>query len=283
MRTGTGLFTNVLCGDPSTNPVIAEAQYLTRMLRLYLWGRNSYSAFLADTFATRADFVRFSRGWVEAYLERTRQRWSSCRHLVLKNPEMTPLFPELHELVEESKFLVIVRDPRDTVASMMEVATKQKALGRRTALTEMGDDARRFARFYNSYYERCLTRDFDGIRDVTLFLKYEDLILHTGTALRTIEDFTGLRATQFDPSATGARTARPSDERKEDRFFAPWITEVTGGPISAARIGRFSKALTPDKVAVIERNCADLMARFGYPCSDSIVPKPTPRRPPDGD
>ena len=116
MRTGTGLLTNVLCSDPSTNPVIAEAQYLTRMLRLYLWGRNSYSAFLADTFATREDFVRFSRGWVEAYLERTRQRWSPCRHLVLKNPEMTPLFPELHDLVEESKFLVIVRDPRDTVA-----------------------------------------------------------------------------------------------------------------------------------------------------------------------
>ena len=39
MRTGTTLLQSILCGDGATNPLIPEAQWLARLLFLFLYGR----------------------------------------------------------------------------------------------------------------------------------------------------------------------------------------------------------------------------------------------------
>ena len=168
MRTGTGLLTSILCSDPSTNPKIGEVQYLTRMVGSYRWGKQVFSEFLGDTFETPDDFKQFNQHWLGDYLKRTRERFAPCTHLVLKNPEMTQVFPEVHELIDDVKFLVMIRDPRDTIVSIMEVARKQLEAGQKTQFTEMRNDMQQMSTLYGSYYERLLRKPIPSLKKYTV-------------------------------------------------------------------------------------------------------------------
>lgn len=264
MRSGTTVLTAILCTDPSTNPLIAEPQYLTGMMRLYRWGKRNFPAFLEDTFSSTDEFGAFSRKWIRDYLERTSLRWSPCRNLVLKNPELTMFFADIHALISDARFLVMIRDPRDTVASIMEVARRQQEAGETTNLTQMQGKAKRLATFYNAYYRSVLSEDFARSGAPALFLKYEDLILDLERTLNKIERFSGLTVRTFDPAVEWRRTNRDYASLKSDPFFGPWITELHGKPLSDRGVGRFRERLTAEQIAVIEQECGEVFQRFGY-------------------
>lgn len=264
MRSGTSLLTSILCSDPSTNPLINEVQYLTRMVQSYRWGKRYFNAYLSDTFETQDDFRQFSQDCIGNYLNRTQERFSPCTHLVLNNPEMTPLFPEVDELVDDARFLVIIRDPRDTIASMNEVAKKLRKAGQGTNLTNMQNDMKQLSSHYKSYFDRLLSKDFTNLRKEIMFLKYENLVLNVSGTVEKIAQFTTLPLTEFDPDADWLRSSRAYEQQNADPFFAPWRTELRGKPISSQGIGRFRERLTHDQVAMIEHECADLLRRFGY-------------------
>lgn len=272
MRTGKSLLTSILCSDPSTNPMIAEVQYLTQMVSSYRWGRKFFTESLSDTFETPDDFKQFNQHWVGDYLKRTRERFSPCTHLVLKNPEMTPLFPEVHELVDDAKFLVLIRDPRDTIASIMEVARKQLEAGQKTKFTKMRNDMKQMSTHYRSYYVRLFSDELTDLRRETLCLRYEDLVLNFSDTVEKIARFTDLRLTDFDPDAGWRRSSINSEQRKDSAVLSPWRTELRGKPVSSQRIGRFRERLTRDQVAIIERECAAYLRGFGYQATAGPIP-----------
>lgn len=272
MRTGTSLLTSILCSDPSTNPMIAEVQYLTQMVGSYRWGKKFFTEFLSDTFETPDDFKQFNQHWVGDYLKRTRERFSPCTHLVLKNPQMTRYFPEVHELIDDAKFLVIVRDPRDTIVSIMEVARKQMEAGQETIYTKMRNDMKQMSIYYGSYYAPIFNRSIPSLKRNTLLLRYEDLVSDVSGVVAEIARFTGLRLTDFDPDAEWRRSSIDSERRKDSPVLSPWRTELRGKPISSQRIGRFRERLTRDQVAIIERECADYFRGFGYQATTGPIP-----------
>ncbi len=272
MRTGTALLASILCSDPSANPMIAEVQYLTQMVRSYRWGKKFFTEFLNDTFETPDDFKQFNQHWVGDYLKRTRERFSPCTHLVLKNPEMTRMFPEVHELIDDAKFLVIVRDPRDTIVSIMEVARKQLEAGQKTELTEIRNDMKQMSILYISYYARFFENFVPSLKINTLLLRYEDLVSDVSGVVAEIARFTDLRLTDFDPDADWRRTSINYERRKDNPVLSPWRTELLGKPISSQAIGRFRERLTRDQVAIIERECAVLLRGFGYQAATGPIP-----------
>ena len=272
MRTGTSLLTSILCSDPSTNPMIAEVQYLTQMVGSYRWGKQFFTESLSDTFETPDDFKQFNQHWVGDYLKRTRERFSPCTHLVLKNPQMTRYFPEVHELIDDAKFLVIVRDPRDTIVSIMEVARKQMEAGQETIYTKMRNDMKQMSIYYGSYYAPIFNRSIPSLKRNTLLLRYEDLVSDVSGVVAEIARFTGLRLTDFDPDAEWRRSSIDSERRKDSPVLSPWRTELRGKPISSQRIGRFRERLTRDQVAIIERECADYFRGFGYQATTGPIP-----------
>ena len=264
MRTGTTLLTSILSSDPSTNTMIAEVQYLAQMLGSYRWGKNYFAEFLSDTFETPDDFKQFNRQYVGDYLKRTRDRFSPCEHLVLKTPRMTRLFPEVFELIDNVRFVVIIRDPRDTITSMMEVARKQRDAGQRIILDISRMDLKSMIIDYRSSYEWLFRNDLTDLKRATMLLRYEDLVLNFSDTVGKISQFTDLRLTDFDPNANWQRTTIDYEQVRNNPILAPWGTEVWGKPVSSERIGRFRARLTHDQVAFIEYECANLLRHFGY-------------------
>lgn len=264
MRSGTALLTSILCSDPSTNPAIGEVQYLTQLMRAHLWGQAHFGSFLKDTFDDPADFEAFTGAWLADYLERTRKRWQPCQHLVLKNPELLQFFPELARLVEEAKFFLVVRDPRDTVVSMRDVARKQREGGTDSSLTRLNDDARGLARFYLGYYARFLRGDFSALQSRLFLVRYEDLVSETDQVVEQIRGFTDLPLAEYDPGSEWQRTTRDYEALRGHQLHGPFTSALYGKAVSDSRIGLYREALSAAETAAVEQECQAIMRAFRY-------------------
>jgi Sulfotransferase family len=264
MRTGTSLLNSILCSDQTTNPVIGEVQYVTQMMHHYHWGQRHFHLYLKDTFEDRDAFKAFTADWLKDYLQRTQRRWQSCRHLVLKNPELAHYFPDLSQLVEGSKFFLTVRDPRDTIVSMRAVARKQSEKGISSTLTRMEDDPRKLSHHYTGYYRRFLQGDLHVLQTDLFLVRYEDLVTQTAQVVDQIRAFTGLSLSDYDSASEWQRSAEDYDQQRADPDRAPWTTELHGRGVSDSRIGRYRDMLSNEEIAVIEEACQVVMRPFRY-------------------
>src|SRR3546814_15733803 len=59
-------------------------------------------------------------------LQKTHQRSGRPAALVLKSPELATYFPHAAVLLPAARFVISVRDPKDTIASMIEVGEKHR-------------------------------------------------------------------------------------------------------------------------------------------------------------
>ena len=264
MRTGTTLVQTILCNAAGANPMIAEANYFYHMVRLYKHGKRTFDVFVKHYFADFGAYQRFSRDWACAHLRGVQERWAPCRHLVLKQPDLVRDFEDVFELVEGAKFLVVVRDPRDTITSIIEVAKRQAARGEVTRLTRMGQDVQQLADFFNWHYDPIVNTKSDAFRRATLWLRYEDVVDDVAATLDRVRAFTGLEFTNFEPERVWERRAADLDVHKQSRMEAPWTSELYGQGVSRQAVGRYREQLTPDQVAAVERGCAHICRAFGY-------------------
>ncbi len=265
-RSGTTLLQSVLCSDKQTNPLIREVTYLASMLGAYRMGKTYYTDEVEDYFQSREDLQQFSAEWTIAFLEKVRQRYAPATCLVLQSPELTKYFPELHELLPDAQFLISVRDPRDTIASLIEVGEKMKHSG--TTAQQKGAflqtrDVAQLSRLYRSYYTPALKETSATFRDRLRFVKYEGLTSHTATVLEQLRSFSGLELQDFNPAGEWQRNTIDFQQLSEaDRPW--WSNELYGKAIANSRIGRYRQILSVDEIAIVERECQDILHLFSY-------------------
>lgn len=262
MRTGTTLLQAMLCSTEETNPLIHEAQYVTRLAALYPYALSSFDRFLCHYLEDPGEIKALHADMLRGFLDRTLERYSPARRLVLKNPDMTKFFVALFDLLPDSQFVVAVRDPRDTIASVRDVIARQMEQGLSTNLIRLGDNFERHAVHYNGYYNQLINNDLPDFQDRLAFHRYEDLVTDAGTAAQTLAAFTGLPLEGFDPDAPWRSLVDYGDTRLAND---PFRAERRGKPFAADRIGRYRDDLPGDAVRTIERACAPMMERFGYP------------------
>jgi protein-tyrosine sulfotransferase len=256
-RTGTTLLYSVLCSDSCANPLIAEAQLLTRLVEAYRWGNVNFPLFGTNYFDDPEQHRQFHAHFAAAFVAQTLRRFAPASNLVLKNPELAPIIDDVLALLPEAKVIVSVRDPRDQVVSERDTDGRQVAKGLRTEAEKR--DVATIARTCWAYYAPVLhAAERDPGR--FLFLRYEDLVRHTDDAIRGLREFTGMTFAQFDRSADWARVELDWQAFRE----LPSFTPLYGRKINETRIGRYREALTAPEVEAVNEICRPLIERFGY-------------------
>lgn len=257
-RSGTGVLANILCTDETTHRRTREVDYLRFLISAYRWGKRQFSFQTYDFFDDLDDLRDFHSGIVGAFLERTRKRLGT-RRLVLKEPQLTKYFPELLELVEDSKFLVMVRDPRDAIASLVAVAEKNRAQANRKppALRNAGKLCDRFLESYLPVFNG--RASFGAAR--LFWMKYENLVTAPAKEIEKIRQFTGLALSRLDLNQ-GFDIGL--DPQHLPARLKPWVTDLYWKPISPESVGRYREILADSEIAQIEESCRKFMIRFGY-------------------
>lgn len=260
-RSGTTVLQKFLCLDTRTSPKVAEASYLRTLLQAYRQARGDFQHDTRDYFTDHDDLRRFHAGLIYLFLNRTLARMQGSDVLVLKEPHMTMLFADLFELVPEARFVVTMRDPRDIMASMIDVGRRMQQQGQ-THFFQLRD-IEQLSNYIKSFYAPLLNSKDQAFRDRFLIIRYEDLINHTHDVRNRLRAFTGL-ALDFTDSEMVA-TAKQRGATSQQPRYRPWYTDNETAPLNASSIGRYSEVLDATEIAAAERHCEDLLTLFRYP------------------
>lgn len=152
-----------------------------------------------------------------------------------------------------------IRDSRDTIASIVEVAARLAKSGQKVYVVGDGRDVTTAANYFNAVYAPVL-ESFDrnpAFAEALLLVRYEDLCAKPLEVLPAIEQHCGIKLDAYDPGAAWSRSLV--------KDTSEWSTPLWGGKVSSDSVGRFRQVLQAKEVAVIESICSSFMARFGYP------------------
>ncbi|MBL4907472.1 MAG: sulfotransferase [Sneathiella sp.] len=259
MRTGTSLLQHTLCSTPSTNDMMFECHHLTSHVKTYAQWRNKSDRALADFFDGLEELKGFTKIQLDSLLTSIHRQQHSPRDLILKHPELTPLFPAVAELLPNAKFVIMVRDPRDVVSSMLVVAEKQKKLGRSSNMVAAQRDMKKLTHIFLSFYQS-VQYLMKVARNRVMFVKYETLVTDPDQFFPDLSAFTGLDFSTFNKDADWVYTRLRG---KNDSFD----TKIRGRSISKDSIGNYKSSLSNEEIRQIEDYAHDFMKTFKYSLS----------------
>ncbi|HAJ76524.1 MAG TPA: hypothetical protein DCM64_08710 [Gammaproteobacteria bacterium] len=169
-----------------------------------------------------------------------------------------PLFPYVIELIPTCKFVIVVRDPRDIITSMIEVGKRKQELGEQHFFQKR--DIKHLCEYIKFFYAPVFSSANQEFLAKVAVLKYENLINKPESIQQQLRQFTTMKL-DFD-----ARTEVPEDgylEGPKPRY-KPWRTKLSSGGLSDKSIGSYKTILSDEEVARIEVELGAFMERFDY-------------------
>lgn len=266
MRSGTTVIHRALCTAENSNPYISESWYLSDIMRLYRWNLMRYDVRHADQFGNVKNFRELIWLNIRQYLSLVSVKYNDPELLVIKHPELTYHFSELSRVFQNFKFIVIVRDPRDVIASIIKVAerhTENKIISPQTQLT----DIKQHCDHYISYYADVLN-NLGKFNNRLIFVKYENFMNEPDNELQRISQFSGAkydtrRAMEFLPEHAAAANF-DKKSREEDPFSGAFWSDSYTESITTDRIGKYKDVLNAAQIEEIQQRLQAIGSRFGY-------------------
>jgi len=255
MRSGTTLLQRMLCASQGARPFTEECQFLTALIDFLVAWRERFE-WLQDFYGTPEGYEAYAKATVDAFLHASFETQRPARTIVLKNPELTVHFPRLADWYDKAKFIVVVRDPRDTIASILDVAQRHGEAGVSSQIARIGRDMAKLSHFYKVHYFEALQSP--KCKDRVLIVRYEDLVNRPDAALAALSQHLGLalRADLIPPDRF--------DRRDRDTHVAAFWTTLRAEPPSPASVGRHRRSLSSEEIAAIETHCADFNRGLRY-------------------
>lgn len=254
-RTGTTLLAAIFCSDPRANPLGQEAQFFTKLQEAFHWSSNHFDQFGVSFFENIEVMRSVYKQMLDVFIEHVAD-FSSNGVLVLKNPELCFYLEDIYSLCDEFSLLATVRDPRDQIASELEVGKRRIASGTEDNRCVMRNISA-YTKSYLSYLEKIV--DFkEKHPDRLKIIRYEDLVLKTDEILRELEFETDLNFA-FERNSEWRRVSEDAG-----LHGTPSASDLYGLPVSAKSIGRYKTDLSKDEIDQIESECFELMEFFNY-------------------
>jgi len=246
-RSGTTWLHRELSSYAKSTKFLPECTVLTQQLKLHFEGRtyldkNRFDAYFGDN--TGQDLV-FSSIF-NSYLSQLKKMHvkSSRETLILKDPELSKYLTSLITLEPDSQILIIIRDPRDVIASYKQVFIRKNELWKIDfAVNQIFEYYYSILQFVKNYADKCVV------------VKYENLVENG------IEEL----AEKFNLGHR-LRSADSASQNVEQMVDVkdPFYSELYIKPTTTDKIGSFKKHLTEEEIVLVENTFCGVMHEYAY-------------------
>ena len=267
MRSGTTILQKLICLSPDSNDFAPAARYLMEQIRIYTQFAEADSLYVTDYLGDGEDFRAFTKDLVARLLT---SAWSIAGEptaLVLKNPELSYLVPDAQDVLGDSaRFVFSVREPKDTITSMIRVGKRQRADGLSTMLSQSHRDIDALCRVYNNAYLpllRNLESKDSTLRGRVQFVRYEDLVTDPAFVQGRVCEFCGIESADI-PDDGNWPSSESVAQIAEHRRWRTYMTELSSGAVSDSSVGSHKALLSAKECARIDQNCGALRELFKY-------------------
>jgi protein-tyrosine sulfotransferase len=253
-RSGTTWLSRELCSAPTAFPFLPECTFLTQQIELYHRTRHYSDRRRVEAyFANEKNMLDYFRANVATLIDQAARLNPKvdARTLVLKDPGMCLYLVDLKDLLPSHKLVVLVRDPRDVLASMKNVMAKKQQKWDISAATE---------ELLNYYYQ--IGHHRQRVEKNCIFVRYEDLVAGQSAVL---QDFLKLPLATVASSGDGITNVRERLDSSD-----PFFSELYLQPTTAAKVGSYVKILTSNEIRHIETVCAAIIRQWDYPLAPSV-------------
>jgi len=254
-RSGTTWLNRELCNVPTAFPFLPECTLITQQVELYnrtlhYCDPQRFQAY----FSNKQNLLNYYRTNVARLVDQVAiiNQKPGANSLVLKDPCLCLYLEVLKDLFPPHRLIVIVRDPRDVLASMKNVTAKKKQNW------NVKEAAKEMLNYYNQIGSHQLRADKDSI-----FLRYEDLVVGQSIIL---QDFLQQKNENVAFAQADASNVRVSLDSSD-----PFFSELYLQPTTSEKIGTFNKILSGNEIYHIESVYSGVMQRWGYVSSCSIT------------
>jgi hypothetical protein len=266
MRSGTSLLQRVICTSDDTNSFINGCRYLTGQLELYVRYAGPDSLFIDDYFENKKEFRDFTQSIIEHILYETWACNGRPNALVLKNPELSLYIPWLADLLRDAKFVMSVREPKDTITSMIKVGRRQKNEAIDSFLANVGSNIDVLCDTFNNYYEptlRSLKTPGLNLESRVLFVRYEDTVNRPEDTIAAVSRFCGISPGLL-PKDGACEKSSNTEKISQHAKWRTYLTELSSQPISADSIGSYGSVLSAADCVTIDERCKAFRKVFKY-------------------
>jgi len=248
-RSGTTWLCRELCNVPKAFPFLPECTFLTQQVDLYhrtmhYGDRQRIQAY----FNTEENLLDYFRRNVATLIDQAARfnRMDHAEILILKDPNLSLYLADLKDLLPPHKLIVLVRDPRDVLASMKNVTARKKLDWN---VRETIDQLKSYYYPIADYQQR-LGKD-------SIIIRYEDLVAGQTDAL---QDFLQLPIL-MNGFSDSAKAAMRNNLDSSDPFFS----ELYLQPTTSKKVGSFAGILNNKEIRDSESLLAGVMRLWRYP------------------
>jgi hypothetical protein len=166
-RSGTTLTYALLCTADEIGEYNREISFYRGIVQGFATGESVWDIHTSAYFESREEFRSLFGALSRQALRPVWEAGGRPRILCVKDPSLTPLFPEIAQILEEACFVTVARRPDEVVRSRMEIHELQAGPGSFTR-----DQAISVAREYAEAYRPVLDNDFG---DRHLSFRYDQI------------------------------------------------------------------------------------------------------------